>query len=174
MSLQRNLIKGFWFHLTKESFHRFFFDRTPFDRKVGWPNAIRPNTILPKGHLTETPFDRTPFDRMPFYQKFIWPNRRLTECRLTESSFYRKKSFGRKQNLSKSRWPKILFEKLVEWPKWNLTGSWFERPWFIIKIGKAILIFESASDQKRDNIKFSLIFKSLQFVTLIIFSTRLE
>jgi hypothetical protein len=57
----------------------------------------------PKGHLIETPFDRTQFDRMPFDLKYIWPNRRLTESRLTESSFYRKKSFGRKQNLSKGR-----------------------------------------------------------------------
>jgi hypothetical protein len=43
-----------------------------------------------KGHLTETPFDRTTFGRMPFDRKFIRPNRRLTERRLTESSFYRK------------------------------------------------------------------------------------
>jgi hypothetical protein len=54
--------KRFW--ITEKSFHRNF--------------------------LTETPFDRTPFDRMPFDRKFIRPNRRLTERRLTESSFYRK------------------------------------------------------------------------------------
>jgi hypothetical protein len=44
-----------------------------------------------------------PFDRMLFDRKYIWPNRRLTEGRLTESSFNRKKSFGQKQNLSKGR-----------------------------------------------------------------------
>jgi hypothetical protein len=38
---------------------------------------------------------------MPFDRKYIWPNRRSTGGRLTESSFYRKKSFGRKPNLSK-------------------------------------------------------------------------
>jgi hypothetical protein len=53
--------------------------------------------------LTEKPFARTPFARMPFDRKNIWPNRRLTKGRLTESSFYRIKSFGRKQNFSKGR-----------------------------------------------------------------------
>jgi hypothetical protein len=40
---------------------------------------------------------------MPFGRKYICPNRRLTEGRLTESSFNRKMSFGRKQNVSKGR-----------------------------------------------------------------------
>jgi hypothetical protein len=168
-----------------------------------------------QGRLTETPFDRTPFDQMPFDRKYIWPNRRLTEGCLTESSFYRKNSLGRKQNLSKGRltenilkkviWPKILLEKLVKWPKWHMIESPFSRKlfrkmviwpkvhmtgcffrkmviwpkglliknscdrmlffgkwsfdrksfsqkvkqhWFIIRIGKAFLIFETA-DQNR-------------------------
>jgi hypothetical protein len=80
-------------HFTGKSFHRFFLTERVFT--VGWPKAIWPNTIWPRGHLTETPFDafdRMPFNRMPFDRKFIWPNRRLTERCLTESSFYRKKS----------------------------------------------------------------------------------
>jgi hypothetical protein len=56
-------------HFTEKSFHR---------------------QILTESPLTETLFDRTPFDRIPFDRKFIRPNRRLTERRLTESSFYRK------------------------------------------------------------------------------------
>jgi hypothetical protein len=40
---------------------------------------------------------------MPFDREFFRPNRRLTEGRLTDSTFYRKKAFGRKQNLSKGR-----------------------------------------------------------------------
>jgi hypothetical protein len=90
-------------HFTEKSFHRFFF--------------------------TKTPFDRTPFDRMPSNRKFIRPNRRLTEGRLTESSFYRKKSFDRNKIYQKVVGPKIygngrltenLTWKLVNWPKWQM------------------------------------------------------
>jgi hypothetical protein len=82
-------------HFTKKSFHRIF-----------WP----------KGHLTETPFDRTPFDRIPFDRKNIWPNRRLIESHLNKCSFYRKKSFGQKQNLSKGRLTENIWKMFI-WPE---------------------------------------------------------
>jgi hypothetical protein len=109
----------------------------------------------PKGHLTETSFDRTPFGRMPFDRKFIRPDRRLTERRLTECSFYRKKSFGREKKLSQGRftdffwkvviWPKL--EKLVKWPKWHITESSFDRK-LIPNNGHLI---ESSNDRKLFN-----------------------
>jgi hypothetical protein len=46
--------------------------------------------LFHRNFLTETPFDRPPLERMPFDRKFIRPNHRSTERRLTESSFCRK------------------------------------------------------------------------------------
>jgi hypothetical protein len=82
-------------------------------RKIISPNFFDRKAFWPKGFLTETPFDRAPFDRMPSDRKFIWPNRRLTH--LTESSFYRKKSFSRKKNLSKGHLTENIW-KMVIWP----------------------------------------------------------
>jgi hypothetical protein len=76
----------------------------------------------PKGNLIETPFDRTPFDRKPFDRKYIWPNRRLTESRSTENSFYRKKSFGRKKIIKRSfdrKYDQMIFS--VKWPFGQMT-----------------------------------------------------
>jgi hypothetical protein len=94
----------------------------------------------PKGHLTVTPFDRTLFERMPFDRKFIRPNRRLTERRLTESSFYRKVMwpiFLLKMviwpNLLSTKnviWPKKIAHKVV-WPKIHLTESSFDQKLFL-------------------------------------------
>jgi hypothetical protein len=53
-----------------------FFDRTPFHRKAIWPN-----TVWPKGHLTETPFDRAPFDQKVHFSE---------KSHLAEIFFYRK------------------------------------------------------------------------------------
>jgi hypothetical protein len=103
----------------------------------------------PKAYLTETPFDRTPFDRMPFDRmpfdrKFIWPNRRLTERRLTESSFYRKVIwpifFSENGHLTESS-----FDKNVTWPKKNcaqgrLAESLFDRKLFFEKWSHEIRI----------------------------------
>jgi hypothetical protein len=47
--------------------------------------------------LTERPFDRTPFDRMPFDRKFIEP----------------KKSFGRKQNISKGLLTENIWKMVI-------------------------------------------------------------
>jgi hypothetical protein len=63
------------------------------------------NISMVQDHFTEKSFDRIMFYRMSFDRKYIWPIRRLTKGRLTESSFYRKKSFGRKQKVV---WPKIF------------------------------------------------------------------
>jgi hypothetical protein len=96
--------KGFWITLPKNHFTENF-----------WPI----------GHLTETPFDRTPFDQMPFDRKFIRPNRRLTERRLTDDQFFKKIIIW--PNLISTKniiWPKKNAHKVV-WPLIHLTESFF-------------------------------------------------
>jgi hypothetical protein len=93
-----------------------------FDRKLFSKN----------GNLTESSYDRKLFPKnchlteRSINRTVIWPKVHLNECffskngHLTECSFYRK-----------SFWLKV------------------KQPWLIIRIGKAFLIFESASDQNR-------------------------
>jgi hypothetical protein len=78
-----------------------FFDRTSFDRKVGWP----------------TPFDRTPFD-----WKIIWPKHHLTKSSFTEKVIWPKtfvkwslteKTFGQMNFRSKDHFQKKLSVKWI-------------------------------------------------------------
>jgi hypothetical protein len=143
-------------HFTKKSFHRKFLTERPFDRNTIWPNTVWPNAIWPKVHLTESPFNRRPFDRkfiLP--KKVIWPkilekrvrNDIWSKVHLTKSFFFRKMVIWPKSHLTES-WKRMLF-----FEKWSFARnfSWqnIKQPWFIIKIGKAILIVESANDQNR-------------------------
>jgi hypothetical protein len=88
----------------KKQFNSIQFIKTAFGFWITLPKKHFTEIFYLKGHLTETPLDRTPFDRMPIDWKFIRPNRRLSERRLTESSFYRKVI-----------WP-IFFSEVVIWP----------------------------------------------------------
>jgi hypothetical protein len=68
--------------------------------------------------FTETPFDQTPFDRMPLTRKFNRPNRRLTERRLTESSFYRTRKWS---------FDRIYFQKKMSFDQKKLRTRSFDR-----------------------------------------------
>jgi hypothetical protein len=128
----------------------------PFDQNTIWPNTVWPNVAWSKVH---------------------WPDCRLTEHRLRESSLYRKSQMLKTSQLTKMKldwkfiWPKshlsessfsyfriLSFDRKFIWPnvfskKFHLTKKKNlqkeNQPWFSIRIRKAILIFESASDQNR-------------------------
>jgi hypothetical protein len=127
------------FSTCSQHFSRFFaYDPKCLAPRFDW-KAIRPKH-QPKILLTESPFNRTPFDRNT-NRKFFWPNPRLTERRLIESSFYRnviwpicfsknghftestfdkKKTFDRKKTCRKFIWPKAFFEK------WSFDRFFFQ------------------------------------------------
>jgi hypothetical protein len=168
-SLYRKIISPNFFDRT--TFDRTTFDRTTFDRKVSWPNAIWPKAIWPKVHLTESPFNRMPFDRKLILPKKAFGRKQnWSKGRLTESIW--KMVFGKwskikfeklvkwpKWHLTESSCDRKLFRKMVIWPNivffekrsFDRKSFWqkVKQPWFIIWIGKAILIFESAFDQNR-------------------------
>jgi hypothetical protein len=81
-----------------------FSNRTPFHRKVCWPNAIWPNTVWPKDHLTETPFDR----KFILPKKVIWLKKE--NIHLIENQFWKN---NRDAIWPKGHWPKVLFKKLA-------------------------------------------------------------
>jgi hypothetical protein len=85
----------------------------PFYKKNGFWIWITTEKSFHRKFMTERPFDRN------------------TVGRLTESSFYRRKSFGRKQNWSKGRLAKKYLENghLTENPTWKtsqMTESSFD------------------------------------------------
>jgi hypothetical protein len=53
------------------------------------------------------------FDRKAIRLKHHLTEYRLTECHLTESTFDRKKSFGRKQNLPKGRLTENIWKMVI-------------------------------------------------------------
>jgi hypothetical protein len=85
-----------------------------FDRQIFfyfWGSGSLYRKIISLIILTETPFDRTPFDRNRLTESTF--DRIAIFGRLTESSFYRKKSFDRKQNLLKGRLAENIWKMVI-------------------------------------------------------------
>jgi hypothetical protein len=84
----------------------------------------RINLMVVLDHFTQKSFYRF------FLPNAIWPKHHLTECHLTETSFYRKviwPIFFRKWSYDRINlrpWPKKITQKVV-WPKIYLTESFY-------------------------------------------------
>jgi hypothetical protein len=148
----------FWITIPKNHFADFF-----------WPNAFWPKTILPyavqwKSILPKKViWPNAKLIKRSFYRKYL-ENSYLTENQIWKTNQMTEMTFDRKFIWPKSFSERWLFGRKVIWPKVHLTESFFfekwlfdrksfwqrvKQPWFIIRIGKAILIFVSASDHNR-------------------------
>jgi hypothetical protein len=143
-------------HLTESPFYRM-----PFDRKFILPKKV----ISPKTKFIKKSFDRKYLENGHLTENLTWKTSQMTEMtydrKFIYESFFRKMVICSKGHLTKSSYDRKLFPKnghLTEssfdqkfiWPiiffeKWSFDGQSFwqkvKQPWFIIRIGKAFLIF---------------------------------